>query len=129
MEKKEKTESQKLNIKIVQMNRNMFTFIKQIDRVNVQMPVLNTPDPNDPTNFIPENEIVGTSVTNQEFKFKLIIDKSTPDLNRYLIINDQIKFQVSTNSDLKFVLTNYQVPETITPETITIEPETNQKKK
>ena len=129
MEKKEKSESQKLDIKIGQMNRNMFSFIKQIDRVNVQMPVLNQPDPNDPTGFIPQNEIVGTSVTNQEFKFKLIIDKSTPDLNRFLIINDQIKFQVSTNSDLKFVLTNYQVPEITNQETIITEPETKQNKK
>ena len=129
METKEKTAEQKMDTKLVQMNKNMFNFIKQIDRVNVQMPATNLPDPNAPDKYIPRYIITGTSTTNQEFNFKLIIDQSTPDLNRFLIINDQIKFQVSTNSDLKFVLTNYQVPEITNQETIITEPETKQNKK
>lgn len=126
MDKKEKTAAEKTNTKMVQMNRNMFNFIKSVTGVNVQMPASNVPDPNAPESYIPEYEIQGTSTTNQEFKFKVIIDRNDPELSRYMVINDNIKFKVSVNSELRFVLENYQVPETISipePEAV-IESET-----
>lgn len=110
MEKKEKTAEQKAITKMAQMNKNMFNFIKMIAGVEVQMPTLNQPDPKNPDSFIPEYEIIGKATTNKEFEFKINIDP-VDDFQVYFTINNEIKFKLHNNSQLRFVIENYQVAE------------------
>lgn len=124
MDKKEKSPEQKLSQKKVEMNKNMFNFIKQLTNVSVQMPALNVPDPNAPDKYIPDYQLSGTATTSKEFNFKISIDNLVNDNNKhqvYILIDDQIKFKLNTNSELRFILENFQPSETILiqePETI-----------
>lgn len=135
MEKKERTPEQKLSQKKVEMNKNMFNFIKGLTNVQPQMPATNVPDPNAPDKYIPDYKLIGKAITNKEFSFEITIDNFLNENNKhqvYFIINQEIKFKVNSNSELRFILENYEVPETITlpePETITPAEETKQSKK
>jgi hypothetical protein len=108
MEKKEKSAEDKSFLKMKQMNNNMFNFIKTIGNVQVQMPVLNTPDPTNPDKFIPEYEINGTSTTNKEFEFKIQIDPLN-DFQVKIYLGNETQLILHNNSQLRFVLENYQV--------------------
>jgi hypothetical protein len=112
MEKKEKSEVERILLKKNQMNKNMFNFIKTIPGVTPEMELKNQLDPKNPEKFIPDYDINGTSTTNKEFKFKIII-LPEEDFQVIFIINDDIKFKLSNNSQLRFVLESYLVTEKI----------------
>jgi hypothetical protein len=108
MEKKEKSATEKSLLKQKQMNQNMFKFIQTVPNVQVLMPAVNLPDPQHPDQYIPQYEINGKSTTNQEFDFKITIDE-LDDYSVHFIINETVDFKLHNNSQLRFVLENYQV--------------------
>ena len=112
MEKKEKSADEKILQKKNQMNKNMFNFIKTIPGVTPEMELKNQIDPKNPDKFIPDYDIIGTSTTNKEFKFKITIQPED-EYQVFISLNDDIKFKLSNNSQLRFVLESYQVTEKV----------------
>ena len=103
MEKKEKSPVEKSLIKKSQMNKNMFSFIKTLTGIETEMGLLNQIDPKNPDKFIPEYEITGKTTT---FSFKIIIAEEENHQVK-IILDNEIKFNLNNNSQLRFVLENY----------------------
>lgn len=107
MEKKEKSPVEKSLIKRGQMNKNMFSFIKTIPGIETEMKLLNEIDPKNPEKFIPEYEITGKTPT---FSFRIIIVEEE-EFQVKIILENEIKFNLNNNSQLRFVLENFQPQE------------------
>jgi hypothetical protein len=101
----------KIKRKLGNMNKNMFNYLKE-QGIKSTLTVTNKEelDSDNSSEFVPVYELIGTGKTNKSFKFKVLIDPEK-EFEVIIVLNDLTKFKLENNSQLKFAVNNYLVPD------------------